>query len=70
MDVANERVLAVQPEDLGRIFVERADAGDMDGLVALDRTRRDAGVAERQDRSQCRRDPVDLPAAARHQAGL
>jgi ketosteroid isomerase-like protein len=26
---------AVQPEDLARFFVERANAGDLDGLVAL-----------------------------------
>jgi ketosteroid isomerase-like protein len=26
---------AVQPEDLARFFVERANAGDVDGLVAL-----------------------------------
>ncbi len=26
---------ALQPEDLGRFFVERANAGDVDGLVAL-----------------------------------
>jgi ketosteroid isomerase-like protein len=26
---------AGQPEDLGRLFVERANAGDVDGLVAL-----------------------------------
>jgi SnoaL-like domain len=30
---ARER--AAQPEDLGRFFVERANAGDVDGLVAL-----------------------------------
>ncbi len=35
MDVANERAPAAQPEDLGRFFVERANAGDVDGLVAL-----------------------------------
>ena len=26
---------AVQPEDLGRYFIERANAGDVEGLVAL-----------------------------------
>ncbi len=26
---------AAKPEDLGRLFVERANAGDVDGLVAL-----------------------------------
>ncbi|HYT10478.1 MAG TPA: nuclear transport factor 2 family protein [Mycobacteriales bacterium] len=26
---------AREPEDLGRLFVERANAGDLDGLVAL-----------------------------------
>jgi hypothetical protein len=26
---------AMQPEDLGRYFLERANAGDVDGLVAL-----------------------------------
>jgi ketosteroid isomerase-like protein len=30
-----ERERAAQPEDLGRFFVERANAGDLDGLVAL-----------------------------------
>ncbi len=29
------RPCAGQPEDLGRFFVERANAGDVDGLVAL-----------------------------------
>jgi ketosteroid isomerase-like protein len=32
-DQGRER--AVRPEDLGRFFVERANAGDVDGLVAL-----------------------------------
>lgn len=27
--------VATQPEDLGRFFVERANAGDVEGLVAL-----------------------------------
>lgn len=31
----DERERAVQPEDLGRFFVERANAGDVEGLVAL-----------------------------------
>ena len=26
---------AAQPEDLGRLFLERANAGDVEGLVAL-----------------------------------
>jgi ketosteroid isomerase-like protein len=30
-----EREQAEQPEDLGRLFLERANAGDVDGLVAL-----------------------------------
>jgi ketosteroid isomerase-like protein len=30
-----ERQRAEQPEDLGRFFVERANAGDLEGLVAL-----------------------------------
>ena len=30
-----ERERAVQPEDLGRFFIERANAGDVEGLVAL-----------------------------------
>jgi ketosteroid isomerase-like protein len=30
-----ERERATQPEDLGRFFVQRANAGDVDGLVAL-----------------------------------
>jgi ketosteroid isomerase-like protein len=30
-----EREPAVQPEDLSRLFLERANAGDVDGLVAL-----------------------------------
>jgi ketosteroid isomerase-like protein len=30
-----ERERAAQPEDLGRFFVRRANAGDLDGLVAL-----------------------------------
>ncbi len=35
MDGNGERERAAQPEDLGRFFVERANAGDVDGLVAL-----------------------------------
>lgn len=31
----NERARAARPEDLGRFFVERANAGDVDGVVAL-----------------------------------
>jgi ketosteroid isomerase-like protein len=30
-----ERALARQPEDLGTFFLERANAGDVEGLVAL-----------------------------------
>jgi hypothetical protein len=30
-----ERNPAARPEDLSRLFVERANAGDVDGLVAL-----------------------------------
>jgi ketosteroid isomerase-like protein len=30
-----ERARALAPEDLGRMFVERANAGDVDGVVAL-----------------------------------
>lgn len=30
-----ERERATQPEDLGRFFLERANAGDVEGLVAL-----------------------------------
>ena len=29
------REKASEPEDLGRMFIERANAGDVDGLVAL-----------------------------------
>lgn len=29
------REKAAEPEDLGRMFIERANAGDVDGLVAL-----------------------------------
>lgn len=32
---ANDRSLAETPEDLARLFNERANAGDVDGLVAL-----------------------------------
>ncbi|MDJ0358444.1 hypothetical protein [Paenarthrobacter sp. PH39-S1] len=35
MSVAAERASAMQPEDLSRYFVERANAGDVEGLVAL-----------------------------------
>jgi ketosteroid isomerase-like protein len=35
MDVDEERQRAVEPEDLSRFFVERANAGDVEGLVAL-----------------------------------
>jgi ketosteroid isomerase-like protein len=32
---STERILATSPEDLTRLFVERANAGDADGLAAL-----------------------------------
>jgi ketosteroid isomerase-like protein len=32
---SNERNLAISPEDLTRLFVERANAGDAEGLAAL-----------------------------------
>jgi ketosteroid isomerase-like protein len=32
---SHDRVAAAQPEDLERLFVERVQAGDVDGLVAL-----------------------------------
>jgi ketosteroid isomerase-like protein len=35
MGANGERKPAMQPEDLGRFFVERGNAGDVDGLVAL-----------------------------------
>jgi ketosteroid isomerase-like protein len=35
MTSAGEPEPAVQPEDLGRYFLERANAGDVEGLVAL-----------------------------------
>lgn len=35
MDNDGNRVQATQPEDLGRLFLERANAGDVEGLVAL-----------------------------------
>jgi ketosteroid isomerase-like protein len=31
----HDRVSAVEPEDLERLFVERVNAGDVEGLVAL-----------------------------------
>ena len=33
--MTDRRVRAEQPEDLARLFVERANAGDAEGLVAL-----------------------------------
>ena len=33
--MANEREAAREPEDITRLFVERANAGDLEGLVAL-----------------------------------
>jgi hypothetical protein len=30
-----DHALAAVPEDLGRLFLERANAGDVDGVVAL-----------------------------------
>jgi ketosteroid isomerase-like protein len=33
--VSNDRVPAGEPEGLGRFFVERVNAGDVEGLVAL-----------------------------------
>ncbi|MFB8282644.1 YybH family protein [Nocardia colli] len=35
MNIAKDRNPATQPEDLARFFIERANAGDVDGLVAL-----------------------------------
>ena len=35
MSGGQEHQRAAQPEDLGRFFVERANAGDVEGLVAL-----------------------------------
>ena len=35
MTVSPEPAAAMQPEDLGTFFIERANAGDVDGLVAL-----------------------------------
>ena len=35
MAVSPEPAAAMQPEDLGTFFIERANAGDVDGLVAL-----------------------------------
>lgn len=35
MNGAERREPALQPEDLARLFVERANAGDLDGMVAL-----------------------------------
>ncbi|SRR5712691_9978159 len=35
MTVRPEPTPAMQPEDLGRFFLERANAGDVEGLVAL-----------------------------------
>jgi ketosteroid isomerase-like protein len=35
MNTDKEREPAVEPDDLARFFVERANAGDVDGLVAL-----------------------------------
>lgn len=35
MQADQERARAQQPEDLGRFFVERANAGDVEGLVQL-----------------------------------
>jgi ketosteroid isomerase-like protein len=35
MAVTTSRPRAADPNDLGRYFVERANAGDVDGLVAL-----------------------------------
>jgi ketosteroid isomerase-like protein len=33
--MSESRAVAREPEDLSRLFVERANAGDVDGLVAL-----------------------------------
>jgi ketosteroid isomerase-like protein len=35
MSGQDQRESAMEPEDLSRLFVERANAGDLDGLVAL-----------------------------------
>lgn len=35
MPDVNDREAAAEPEDLGRLFLERASAGDVDGVVAL-----------------------------------
>lgn len=33
--MADQRAVAMQPEDITRLFVERANAGDAEGLAAL-----------------------------------
>lgn len=35
MTELNDRRLAAEPEDLGYLFLERANAGDVEGVVAL-----------------------------------
>ncbi len=35
MSIASDREPALEPEDLGRLFLERANAGDVEGIVAL-----------------------------------
>lgn len=35
MSIVGGSEAAAQPEDLGRLFLERANAGDVDGIVAL-----------------------------------
>ncbi len=35
MSDVDDRECAGEPEDLGRLFLERASAGDVDGIVAL-----------------------------------
>jgi ketosteroid isomerase-like protein len=35
MGNTDERARAAEPEDLGRFFIERANVGDVEGLVAL-----------------------------------
>jgi hypothetical protein len=62
----DERDQAAQPNDLGRLFLEWANAGDVDGLVALYEP--DAGLPARPSHHRQPGDPSGVPATACRQA--
>lgn len=66
----NAPELAAEPEDLGRLFLERASAGDVDGVVALYEPEGGARIAARKGVDRRRGDQPGVPGAAGRQAAV